>query len=54
VVALAVLKPAPHTEESVEGAADFDGRQRFAEQTFAKAYAAVPDAQRAQATLRFA
>ena len=54
VVALAVLKPAPHTEEAAEGAADFDGRQRFAEQTFAKACAAVPDDQRAQLTLRFA
>ena len=54
VVALAVLKPAPHTEEAAEGAADFDGRQRFAEETFAKACEAMPDAQRARLTLRFA
>jgi len=54
VVALAVLKPAPHTEEAADGAADFDGRQRFAEETFAKARAAMPDAQQARVTLRFA
>lgn len=54
VVVLAVLKPAPSTEEAAEGAADFDGRQRLAEETFAKACAAVPDAQRARVTLRFA
>jgi nucleotide-binding universal stress UspA family protein len=54
VVALAVLKPAPHTEEAADGAADFDGRQRFAEETFAKACEAMPDAQRARVTLRFA
>lgn len=54
VVALAVLKPAPHTEEAAEGAADFDSRQRFAQETFAKACAAVPEAQRARMTLRFA
>ncbi len=36
VVALAVLKPAPYTEDAAEGAADFDGRQRFAQETFAK------------------
>jgi nucleotide-binding universal stress UspA family protein len=51
--ALAVLKPAPHTEEAAEGAADFDSRQRFAQETFAKACSAVPDAQRARVTLRF-
>ena len=54
VVVLAVLKPAPSTEEAAEGAADFDGRQRFAEESFAKACATVPDAQRARVTLRFA
>ena len=54
VVALAVLKPAPHTEDAAEGAADFDGRQRFAEETFAKACSAMPDAQRARVSLRFA
>jgi nucleotide-binding universal stress UspA family protein len=53
VVALAVLKPAPHTEDAEEGAADFDGRQRFAQETFAKACAAMPGAQRARVTLTF-
>jgi nucleotide-binding universal stress UspA family protein len=54
VVALAVLKPAPHTEDAQEGSADFDGRQRFAEETFAKACAAMPGSQRARITLLFA
>lgn len=53
VVVLAVLKPAPSTEEAAEGAADFDGRQRVAEETFAKTCSAMPDGQRARVTLRF-
>ena len=54
VVALAVLKPAPHTEDAAEGAADFDGRQRFAEKTFAKARESLPSAQRERVSLQFA
>jgi nucleotide-binding universal stress UspA family protein len=54
VVALAVLKPAPHTEDAAEGAADFDGRQRFAQETFAKARDSLPSAQRDRVTLQFA
>jgi nucleotide-binding universal stress UspA family protein len=54
VVALAVLKPAPHTEDAAEGAADFDGRQRFAQETFAKARDSLPGAQRDRVTLQFA
>jgi len=54
VVALAVLRPAPHTEDADEGAADFDGRRRLAQETFAKACAAMPDAQRARVSLQFA
>ena len=54
VVALAVLKPAPHTEDAAEGAADFDGRQRFAQETFARARDLLPSAQRGRVTLRFA
>jgi hypothetical protein len=49
VVALAVLKPAPHTEDAEEGAADFGGRQRFAQETFARACEAMPCAQRGHA-----
>jgi nucleotide-binding universal stress UspA family protein len=54
VVALAVLKPAPHTEDAAEGAADFDGRQRFAKETFAKARDLLPSGQQGRVTLRFA
>jgi nucleotide-binding universal stress UspA family protein len=54
VVALAVLKPAPHTEDAEEGAADFDGRQRIAQETFTRACEAMPAAQRARVTLQFA
>jgi nucleotide-binding universal stress UspA family protein len=54
VVALAVLKPAPHTEDAAEGAADFDGRQRFAQETFAKARDLLPSARRGRVTLQFA
>jgi len=54
VVALAVLKPAPHTEDAAEGATDFDARWRFAEETFAKARDALPEALRARLSLQFA
>lgn len=54
VVALAVLKPAQHTEDAAEGAADFDGRQRFAQETFAKARDALPDVLQERVSLRFA
>lgn len=54
VTALAVLRPAPHTEEAGEGAVDFDRRQRFAQQTFAKVRDCLPDDLRARVTLHFA
>jgi nucleotide-binding universal stress UspA family protein len=54
VVALAVLKPAPHTEDTAEGAADFNGRQHFAQETFAKARNALPGTLQARVTLHFA
>jgi nucleotide-binding universal stress UspA family protein len=54
VVALAVLKPAPQTEDSAEGDADFDERWRFAEETFAKARDGLPEALRERVSLRFA
>jgi nucleotide-binding universal stress UspA family protein len=54
VVALAVLKPAPQTEDAAEGAADFDGRQHFAQETFAKTKDSLPGAQRGRVSLRFA
>lgn len=54
VIVLAVLKPASRTEDTAEGAADFDERHRFAEQTFARASEALPDALRDRVSLRFA
>jgi universal stress protein A len=54
VVVLAVLKPAPRTEDSAEGEADFGKRQRFAEETFAKARSGLPEAMRERVSLRFA
>jgi nucleotide-binding universal stress UspA family protein len=54
VVALAVLKPAPHTEDLAEGDADFGDRRRFAEETFAKARDGLPEALRERVSLRFA
>ncbi len=54
VVALAVLRPAPQTEDADEGLADFDGRQRIARETFAIACATMPEAQRARVSLQFA
>lgn len=53
VVGLAVLKPAPHTEDTTEGTADFDERQRFAEKTFAKARDELPQAVRGRVSLQF-
>lgn len=54
VVALAVLRPAPHTEDRAEGAADFDGRQHFAQETFVKARDTLPTVLRQRVTLHFA
>lgn len=53
VVALAVLRPAPHTEDVAEGVADYDERQRFARETFATARDNLPDALRARLSLQF-
>ena len=53
-VVLAVLKPAPRTEDTAEGAADFGERQRFAQETFAKAREGLPDSLRERVSLRFA
>lgn len=53
VVALAVLKPAPHTEDTTEGIADFDERQHFAQQTFAKVRDEFPHAMRGRVSLQF-
>lgn len=54
IVALAVLWPAPQTEDAAEGTADFGGRQRFARESFAGARASLPRAQQARVTLQFA
>lgn len=54
VVALAVLKPAPHTEDAAEGAADFDGRRRFAEETFDKAAGTLGEVLRPRVSLELA
>jgi nucleotide-binding universal stress UspA family protein len=54
VVVLAVLTPAPQTEEAADGVADFDGRREHARQTFAKALHALSGTQRERVTLRFA
>lgn len=54
VVVLAVLKPAPHTEDAEEGAADFDERQRFAEKSFARVREELPGSLRERVSLRFA
>jgi nucleotide-binding universal stress UspA family protein len=53
VVVLAVLKPASRTEDTAEGAADFDEHRRFAQQTFAKARERLPDALRERVSLQF-
>jgi nucleotide-binding universal stress UspA family protein len=44
----------PRTEDSAEGAADFDERRRFAEKTFASAREGLPGALRERVSLRFA
>jgi nucleotide-binding universal stress UspA family protein len=54
VVVLAVLKPAPSTEDTAEGTTDFGERQRFARETFAKAREGLPGAVRERVSLRFA
>lgn len=54
VVVLAVLKPAPHTEDTAENAADLDGRRRFAAETFDQAAEALGDPLRLRADLEFA
>jgi nucleotide-binding universal stress UspA family protein len=54
VVVLAVLKPAPPTEDAAEGATDFGERQRFALETFAKAKEGLPGALRERVSLQFA
>jgi nucleotide-binding universal stress UspA family protein len=54
IVVLAVLRPAPRAEETAEGAADFDERRRFAQETFAKAWEGLPAVLREHVSLRFA
>jgi nucleotide-binding universal stress UspA family protein len=54
VVVLAVLKPAPSTEDRGEGANDLGERQRFALETFAKAKEGLPAALRERVSLQFA
>ena len=54
VVVLAVLKPTSRTEDTAEGAADFDERKRFAQQTFAKAWEGLPGVLRERVSLQFA
>ena len=54
MVALAVIRLAPHTDDRNEGAADLAGRRRYSEQSFAKARDAHDDASRARVTLKFA
>jgi nucleotide-binding universal stress UspA family protein len=54
VVVLAVLKPAPPTEDAADGATDFGERQRFALETFAKAKEGLPGALRDRVSLQFA
>ena len=54
VVALAVLKPAPHTEDTAEGTADFDERRRFARATFVEARDGLPGTVRGRVSLEFA
>jgi len=54
VVVLAVLKPAPQTEDKAEGDADFRERRRFAEESFAKASQGLPEALRERVSLKVA
>jgi nucleotide-binding universal stress UspA family protein len=53
VVVLAVLKAAPQTEDAAEGAADFDERRLFAQESFARAAAGLPERLRERVSLRF-
>jgi nucleotide-binding universal stress UspA family protein len=53
VVVLAVLKAAPQTEDAAEGAADFDERRLFAQETFARAVGGLPERLRERVSLRF-
>lgn len=53
VVALAVLKSAPRTEDAAEGAADYDERRLFAQETFARAAEGLPGRLRERVSLRF-
>jgi nucleotide-binding universal stress UspA family protein len=53
VVVLAVLKSAPRTEDAAEGAADFDERRLFAQETFARAAEGLPGRLRERVSLRF-
>jgi nucleotide-binding universal stress UspA family protein len=52
VVALAVFRPAPYTEDVEENPADLIGRQRFVQETFTRACQSVPGAQRARVKLQ--
>ena len=54
VVVLAVLKPAPATEDADEGATDLGDRQRQAQESFAKAREGLPGALQERVSLRFA
>jgi nucleotide-binding universal stress UspA family protein len=53
VVVLAVLKSPSRTEDAAEGAADFDERKLFAQETFARATEGLPDSLRERVSLRF-
>jgi nucleotide-binding universal stress UspA family protein len=52
VVALAVLKSAPRTEDAAEGAAEFNERKLFAQKTFARATKGLPERLRERVSLR--
>jgi nucleotide-binding universal stress UspA family protein len=52
VVVLAVLKSAPRTEDAAEGAADFDERRLFAQETFARVAEGLSGRLRERVSLR--
>lgn len=54
VVALAVLRPAPHTEDRDEATADLAGRRQYAQDTFGKARDTLLGTSRARVTLQLA
>jgi len=54
VTVLAVLRPAPHTEDVDEGAADLEARRAHARETFGKAMDTLSVAVRPRVTLCFA